>query len=355
MSGKGRFDIDADFEDVSAAAETAATETPSIGRSRLGPMAKAIEDAGRSAAQYRDVSSNAEKTALEMALDLKRLRKANLDLRQIALGDIDETYLKRDREEIDSEALDDLKRSIAAKGLSSPIRVDALAGGGYGLNQGLRRLMAFRQLRSETGDEKYAVIPAFVDQETERESAYRRMVDENLIRENVTFGEMGLLAIAYAEESGCTPEEAVSRLYASAAKAKRSQIMGFVRLLSQLGDLLKYPAQVPRNLGLSVSVKLKTPEGLSEVRRALQEAVVNSPEEEHTALEGALKGKSPSKKNTRRAPAESFRLFVGPQNKRRVDVSVKAKSITIAGLNVSEVDLDELKAFVQEMCRKGVK
>jgi ParB family chromosome partitioning protein len=220
-SGKSRYDFDTDIDESGTETGADPEKRPGIGEGRLGPMAKAIQEAGESAAPYRDVSIKAEKTALEMALELKRLRKANLDLRQLPLDDIDESYLKRDREELDREALDDLKRSIAAKGLSSPIRVDALSDGHFGLNQGLRRLIVFRELRSETGDEKYATIPAFVDEEDERESAYRRMVDENLIRENVTYGEMGLLAIAYAEESGCTPEEAVPRLFASAAKAKR--------------------------------------------------------------------------------------------------------------------------------------
>jgi hypothetical protein len=104
-----------------------------------------------------------------------------------------------------------------------------------------------------------------------------------------------------------------------------------------------------------VAAKLKTPEGLAEVRRILEEATVRSADEEQTALEDALKGKAARKRAEPRAPVESFRLFVGPQNKRRVDVSVKAKSITIRGLNVSEVDLQGLKTFLQAMCRKNVK
>jgi len=49
----------------------------------------------------------------------------------------------------------------------------------------------------------------------------------------------------------------VNRLYASLNKVKRSHIRSFVHLVMALGDDLRFPKSVSRNLGLDVARRLK--------------------------------------------------------------------------------------------------
>ena len=89
---------------------------------------------------------------------------------------------------------------------------------------------------------------------------YRRMVDENLIRKDLSFAEMALTAQAYAADPETTPQnvdEAVKEVFKSAGYQKRSYIRSFARLMDLIGHLLDYPHEVPRNLGLSLLKQLE--------------------------------------------------------------------------------------------------
>ena len=89
-------------------------------------------------------------------------------------------------------------------GLSNPIRLEARADGRFELVQGYRRLSAYRELLDETGDaDRYGTIPAAVSQPGEDlEALYRQMVDENLVRKDISFAEMAMLALDYARDPG---------------------------------------------------------------------------------------------------------------------------------------------------------
>ena len=74
-------------------------------------------------------------------------------------------------------------------------------GGGYELVQGYRRLGAYRVLYQETEAEDWAEIPALImPGAPDVAGLYRRMVDENVIRKDLSFAEMARAAQVYAED-----------------------------------------------------------------------------------------------------------------------------------------------------------
>ena len=63
------------------------------------------------------------------------------------------------------------------------------------------------------------------------EALYRKMVDENLVRKDISFAEMAMLALDYAADPGTAvndPEKAVAVLFKSAGYQKRSYIRTFM-------------------------------------------------------------------------------------------------------------------------------
>jgi ParB family chromosome partitioning protein len=178
----------------------------------------------------------------------------------LPLEAVGQGLLIRDRSARVDPEIGDLVASIRATGLANPIRVAEDGAGGFQLVQGWRRLAAFRALHAETGDPAFARIPAHVMQAGETVAGlYRRMVDENLVRKDISFAEMARLARAYAAEGveGCDSiETAVSLLYASATPQRRHAIRRFALLLGRLDKHLDHPEAIPRDLGLAVAQRL---------------------------------------------------------------------------------------------------
>ena len=280
MTKKRRmFDIDLPED----AAEAPAPLEPH----RRGPMATAIvetADVGRERAAV-EAEIRAENDAL--AHEFVRLKKLGLVTDMIPLTEIHAAKLVRDRSRRGDPDVEDLKISIQAVGLSNPIRVELARQGGYELIEGWRRLTAYRALLAETGDERWGVIPAsFVPAGETTEGLYRRMVDENLVRKDISWAEMAGLARAYAEDhvGGCEDlDQAVNQLFASANPQKRSYIRRFAYLLSRLEEHLEHPEAIPRALGLSLSQRLEELPDLSVriVERLLREPRRSAEEEVH--------------------------------------------------------------------------
>lgn len=263
MSRKRRmFDIDlpteaeTDFPTGKSDTPPGEYETKSM-TGRRGPMATAIGETG-DALRYRktmEADIRAENDAL--AHEFVRLKKAGLIVDLVPLDLIDSRKLTRDRSASGDVDLADLKASLRDVGLSNPIRVEPSTGGRFELIEGMRRLSAYRELLVETGDDRWAAIPAGLLAAGEGEAAlYRRMVDENMVRKDISFAEMATLALAYADDhvDGCADvDEAVNRLYASAAPQKRTYIRRFAVLLRRIGKSLSHPAAIPRALGLRLA------------------------------------------------------------------------------------------------------
>ncbi|MEP5729465.1 MAG: ParB N-terminal domain-containing protein [Sulfitobacter sp.] len=281
MSKKKRvFDINFDDADVVPAPAVPA------GTERRGPMAAAITENAEAleVRQAAEASIRAENDAL--AHEHVRLKKAGLITDLVPLVDIRVDKLTRDRAAGRDAEIDELKRSILEIGLSNPIRVEKV-GETFELIQGFRRFTAYQELFDETGDEAFASIPAGINAKGENLlRLYRRMVDENLVRRGVSFGEMAQLAINYRKQAADVEgyDHAVELLFASSGRQKRSYIKHFVRLLIATQGAIKHVDAIPRALGLLVVKRLDGNEEAKEVLQRLLTAQEDRTAEQEQAL-----------------------------------------------------------------------
>jgi len=268
MSKKRRvFDIDLPEDEFEQTFPAGKVEAPSGEDKRRGPMAAAITETAGSLRDRHEVEAKIRAENDALAHEHVRLKKAGLIVDLVSLDLIETQKLVRDRRTgIDFEILE-LKSSIKELGLSNPIRVEPRADGKYELIQGFRRLTAFKELLSETGDiEKYGSIPAGIIAHGDTvETLYRKMVDENLVRKDISFAEMAKLAVDYAADSRTAetdPDKAVALLFSSAGYQKRSYIRGFIPVVEALEGIIKFPQEIPRRLGLALAKRLGEVEGL---------------------------------------------------------------------------------------------
>jgi ParB family chromosome partitioning protein len=165
---------------------------------------------------------------------------------RIALTEIDDAALTRDRNGLDEAALTELRLSIAASGLRMPVELFALSEPrpphNYGLLSGLRRLHAYRALHELTGQDRYKAIPAFLRAPGSMAEALAGMVEENEIRASLSPWERGRIAwIAHRQEIFGTIEEAVARLFPAADRMKRARLRSVAHLVEELDGYLINP------------------------------------------------------------------------------------------------------------------
>lgn len=285
MSKRRMFDIDFPAEPT---VPTGTEPKPEGVEQRRGPMAKAISEN----AEALRLRAEAEQTIREendrLAHEYVRLKKLGLVVDRIPLEAIKVTKLTRDRSATRDPELAELKDSIRSIGLSNPIRVEEDEEG-YQLVQGFRRLSAYRELLAETGEAEFATIPAGLIAKGETlQGLYRRMVDENLVRRDISFAEMAQLAVSYFEDPETDAEDlegAVSMLYASAGRQKRVYVRNFAELLEMVGTALLFPEAISRNLGLDLRRELLAREGgAADLIARLQSTARPSPAEELDVL-----------------------------------------------------------------------
>lgn len=193
----------------------------------------------------------------EVASELEAARSGGRLVQALPLDQVQADHLLRDRMAADPEEMATLKASLTARGQQTPIEVVALAGGGYGLVSGWRRLRALSELQAETGVTRFATVQALIKPLEGASDSYVAMVEENEIRANLSFYERARLACE-AARLGVYPtaERAVQTLFAHAPSAKRSKIKSFIRIHEALGDLLRFPAAIPERVGLALSAAL---------------------------------------------------------------------------------------------------
>ncbi|QDL93810.1 chromosome partitioning protein ParB (plasmid) [Paroceanicella profunda] len=257
MSSRNRFGFDVPSTPSSAG---------STQRNRgSGPMSAAVRDAAENLQESTEAKMEARRRNAAEAREFRAALEDGLVLSRIALEDVRTDDLPRDRLDLDavasSDEMDELKASILAHGQKEPVELFRKADGSLQLKKGWRRLTALRQIHAHTGDAAFATVLArVVDRSEERAALYIDMVEENAIREDLTFAEMATLAISAAADPGIqesSAEALVGTLYASLHKMKRSYIRAFVQLLTALGDSLKWPKAVSRNLGVEVARRIR--------------------------------------------------------------------------------------------------
>jgi ParB family transcriptional regulator, chromosome partitioning protein len=256
MKKRLTFDIDLPEEETFTSAKVT-TPLP-----RRGPMATAISENADSLRERQMIEAEIQAENEALAIEHVRVKRLGLITDLVPLDQIETYKLTRDRVMGDDMELAELITSIRDVGLSNPIRVEERGDGKYELVQGYRRLSAYRTLLEETGDaELWGAIPAAIMQRGETmEMLYRRMVDENLVRKDISFAEMAMMAINFAFDpttKETDADRAVAQLFQSAGYSKRSYIRGFIPMMSVLGEDLKFYHHIPRALGLRVSDELQ--------------------------------------------------------------------------------------------------
>ncbi|MGR3452355.1 ParB/RepB/Spo0J family partition protein [Pseudooceanicola sp.] len=314
------FDIEMPEEPGEETFPAGKVEAPSGSVRRRGPMATAIGEAAESTRERRELEDKIRAENDALAHEHVKLKRLGLVLDLVPLDAVETAKLVRDRAKAPDFELADLKASITELGLSNPIRLEARADGRFELIQGFRRLAAYKELLQETGDaERFGRIPAAVSQPgDDLEMLYRRMVDENMVRKDISFAEMAQLAIDYAADPNTKvddPDRAVAELFKSAGYQKRSYIRTFIKLMSRIGDALEFAPDIPRALGLTLAARLEEVDGLASViRRELAALDNRSVTEEIEVL--------------RRHAGEERAATAGPVAKKTVGTAAAGKAKT---------------------------
>ncbi|WP_166418801.1 ParB/RepB/Spo0J family partition protein [Cochlodiniinecator piscidefendens] len=220
-----------------------------------------------------EVAGMASATAAleEVTETLRVARETGRLIEPLSLDVVDDGYLVRDRIITDEDDMAALVESIRSRGQQTPIEVERLDNGRYGLISGWRRLTALRNLFAETGDERFAQVLAVLRQPDGAADAYLAMVEENEIRVGLSFYERARIA-AKSVEQGVYPTEkaALLDLFRAASRAKRSKIRSFLPIVAQLDQHLQFPAALGERLGLLLSKTLQEyPESLNLIAERL--------------------------------------------------------------------------------------
>lgn len=289
-------------------------------RSRApGPMGAAVRDAAESLQETTEAKVEQRRRNAEDAKQFRAAREDGLLLMRLPVGNVATDDLPRDRLALEavasSEEMDELKASIRDRGQKEPIEVYLGADGRYQLKKGWRRLTALAQLFAETGKREFETVIARVEAGADdRVLRYVDMVEENVVREDLTFAEMAQVAITAAQDPGVEetdPTELVLRLYGALHKTKRSYIRSFVFLLTALGADLKWPKAVSRNLGVDVARAISNEAQAADLRERLKRAT--SAEEEIEVLKSFVAGEAEGKGKAgpKPSPKQKFEFFVG--------------------------------------------
>ena len=342
------FTIDVTDDQLNSSVDQEPVSAP-----RRTPMAMAVKEnfAALGDRQQTDVRIRQEND--QLALEFVRLRRLGLITEPLRIDAIDSHELVRDRLNSSDPELEELKRSIADIGLSNPIRVRRSGEGRFELVQGSRRLAAYKTLYDESATdeerERWSVIPAaYFSNDDDLATSYRKMVDENLVRKDISFGEMALLAMRYAQDPRLPDSDvdaAVAHLFKAAAYSKRSNIRAFVQLLMMLGESVSNLSAIPRNLGLDVRRRLeKRPVELQTLRAAL--AAVNDADAEIEVLRRFVKGQlAPARTEKKKSiPSSELSLLAGESALR---CRWRNNRLLIQGKVLGELDRDQLNQALQ--------
>ncbi len=253
----------------------------------------------------------------EMSEAMSRARAEGRLVLSLPLAAIEADYLVRDRIETDEEELGHLIASIQTHGQRSPVEVTELAPGRYGLISGWRRIQALTRLSETEGEGRHGTVQALLRRPEAASDAYIAMVEENEVRQGLSYYERARIA-ARAVDLGVfgSEKQALQRLFAAASRARRSKIGSFLTLYRELDTGLRFPAAIPERLGLALAKWLEGEPGRG---ASLCAGLIAHPAataaEEQARLARAVAGKTDSvaaEKDTNTAPDEvSPGVFLG--------------------------------------------
>lgn len=252
------------------------------------PIADVVADAALHASPLPQ--ADREQNARDRA-DAERLRDAQdkgLVAVELPLDSILAEAMTRDRMALDEEEMQELMSSISLNGIRLPIEVHDSGqtgnAGQYSLISGFRRLTAMRRLQAASPEGGYGTIPAFIRQPKSAVAPLVAMIEENEIRSGLSQYERGRAA-AMAVYDGIFPslDEAVSVLFQSASKAKRSKIRSFALIHEELGDMLQFATVLNERQCLRIAAALRA--GATEaLRAALEQSAAKTAADEWECL-----------------------------------------------------------------------
>ncbi|MFP7675494.1 ParB N-terminal domain-containing protein [Marivita sp. S0852] len=293
--------------------------TPARRERSPGPMGAAVRDTAENLQEATEAKVEQRRRNAEDAKAFRAAQEDGLVLERLPVGDIQTDDLPRDRLQLEviaqSDEMEELKSSIRERGQKEPIEVYVGADGAFQLKKGWRRLTALRQLLGETGDDAFAEVVARVERTAEdRISRYIDMVEENVVREDLSFAEMAQVAITASLDKAVgepDPNELVNRLYGSLHKTKRSYIKGFVFMMMVLGDSLKFPKAISRNLGVEVSRAITNKAAVEALRIKLE--AVTTPDAQNDLLSAFVKESKAlaTSESAEKPPRQKFEFYVG--------------------------------------------
>ncbi|MEM9740263.1 MAG: ParB N-terminal domain-containing protein [Pseudomonadota bacterium] len=311
---------------------------PSI--SILDPAPFASEPMAPRRPPIADVAGDAAAQAAlqEVSSELAAARSEGRMVLSLPLSAVRADHLERDRVVLDPEEMAVLKDSLRDRGQQTPIEVVDLGEGVFGLISGWRRLAALQVLCKETDDAaQFGRVNVLVRAPDTATEAYRAMVEENEIRADLSFYERAHIALKTVEQ-GIYPDlqTAVQDLFAAARAPKRSKIVAFAKIVEHLGDVLRFPAEVPEKVGLALVAVLRDD---SEFRNRLIAALADSPPgtavQERTIIDATLRGASKA-----RMPRHEDRIAPG------LSLTSRGRQITLKGTDVDEALLAALRGWL---------
>lgn len=315
-------------------AEGAADVSRAKQGSRMPPIAQVAGQSAEAAA-LRDITAGIEAARQDgrMVLD-------------VPLADIARDHLLRDRIALDREALDALKASIALHGQRVPAEITPLDAGaeapGYGLISGWRRLCALEELHAETGEARFSSLRALLRPAAEAAEAYTAMVEENELRAQLSYYERARIVAEAASRGVFADQSAALRgLFGTASRAKRSKIGSFIDIHESLGDLLRFPAEIPERLGLALVSELRRG-GRVRLRSALTRAAPETSAAELALLDRLARPKA-AEKDVSRAKRRQERL--APDVELTLTEKEGARSVTLTGAGVDDALLARLRGL----------
>lgn len=317
------------------AAGPAASSPPAALGAGLAPIAQVAGDAAAAAAFH------------DLAEEMTRAREEGRLLVSLPLEAVLADHMVRDRMAADADEMRALIDSLRARGQQTPIEVTAREDGRYGLISGWRRLTALRSLRAETGEARFATVQAILRQPDSRAAAYVAMVEENEIRADLSFYERARI-VREGVRAGAfdTDQAALNTLFAAAPAARRSKIKAFVRVVDQLGAVLRHPVRLSEHLGLKLSKALSEDAGLPErIRAALAGLDPEDAEAEIAALQAVLTGggaKRPSGTEPVSAKTGFRSLTQG------LSLKHEGQSLTLKGKAVTPELVARIEAFLSD-------
>lgn len=286
----------------------------------VGPMGAAIRDAAENLTESTDAKVEQRRQNTDDAKAYRVATNEGLMLQRIALSDIHTDDLPRDRMDLDevaiSDEMEELKSSIRARGQKEPVELYHGPDGRLQIKKGWRRFTALSQLLAETADDAFGNIIARIEGAGQgRLLRYIDMVEENVVREDLSFAEMAQVALTASNDIAVDerdPNVLVGTLYSALHKMKKSYIRAFVTLLSATGEDLRWPKSVPRNAGVDAArvIKGASDEQVLELRKRLQTAITSEAQIEVLRSFAADNG-SGAKAKAQLTPKQKFEFHLG--------------------------------------------